>query len=157
MNETIKIINYKIGDEEELSNLIKRVYDEFVAPDYSEEGNKFFTNFIVAKNFILRYKQKNNIILIAEVNNCKVGMIEIRDNNHISLLFVEKEHHGEGIAKQLYYEALIKCKKKDKNLNKFYVHASPFSIPIYEKLGFNKTDEMQEQFGLIYLPMEMEV
>jgi len=83
-----------------------------------------------------------------------VGMIEIRDYNHISLLFVDKEFQGEGIARELFTEALKICKLKDKSIVKIYVHASPFSIPVYQKLGFQKTGDMQEQFGIKYLPME---
>ena len=149
-----KISVFQVGDEHDLSNLIKRVFDEFVAPDYSEAGNNFFHDFIVPENFIDRVYSKDNIILIAERNNLKVGMIEIRDYNHISLLFVDKEFQGEGIARELFTEALKICKLKDKSIVKIYVHASPFSIPVYQKLGFQKTGDMQEQFGIKYLPIE---
>jgi len=44
-----------------------------------------------------------------------------------------------------------------KAIERIYVHASPFSIPIYRKLGFYETDIMQEENGIRYLPMEMEV
>ena len=82
-------------------------------------------------------------------------MIELRDNRNISLLFVDKNHQGKGIAKALFKESLKKCVPAGSLPDKFYVHASPYSIPVYKKLGFTETDVMQEQFGIKYLPMEM--
>lgn len=84
-------------------------------------------------------------------------MIEIRENKNISLLFVNKDFHGRGIARRLYEESLKICKQRNETLEMFYVHASPFSIPIYEKLGFIATDKMQEKFGINYLPMQMRI
>jgi len=150
---TIRV--FQVGDELDLSNLIKCVYDEFVAPDYSKAGNDFFYDFIVADCFVDRINTKDNIILVAECDNLKIGMIEVRDNNHISLLFVDKHYHGQGIARELFVQAVKMCKMRDKDLDKFYVHASPYSVPIYQKLGFHKTNEIQEQFGIKYIPMEM--
>jgi predicted GNAT family N-acyltransferase len=84
-------------------------------------------------------------------------MIEIRDNKYISLLFVDKEYQGKGIAKKLFEKSLKEIIRRDPKLNKFYVHASPYSIPIYKKMGFIETDDMQEENGMKYLPMEMTI
>lgn len=153
----IEIFEFKKGDGFDINELIKKVYDEFVSIDYTEEGNKFFYNFIQAENFVDRYEKSNNIILIAKQAGKTIGIIEIRSNNQISLLFVDKLYHGQGIARKLFDDALKRCKLRNKNIDKFYVHASPFSIPVYERLGFYKTDEMKEDFGLKYLPMEMDL
>lgn len=147
---------FKIGQEEEIHQLIKIVYDEFVSGDYSDSGNEFFYDWIYPSRIAERQKTQNNL-LVALSNSKVVGMIEIRDNKNISLLFVNKDFHGRGIAKRLFQESLKICIQRDESLEMFYVHASPFSIPIYEKLGFVATDEMQEQFGIKYLPMEMRI
>jgi GNAT superfamily N-acetyltransferase len=154
--DIIKIESYHNGQEIEINKLIKKVYDEFVAIDYTEEGNNFFYDWIEPSKIAERQKNQNNI-LVAIVNSKLVGMIEIRENKYISLLFVDKEYHGQGIAKKLFHKSLKTCIKRDATLDKFYVHASPFSIPIYIKLGFVETDIMQEQFGIKYLPMEMKI
>lgn len=96
-------------------------------------------------------------MLVAIIDSKIAGVIETRDNNYISLLFVDKAFHGQGIAGKLFRKALFNCKKINPELNKFYVHASPFSVPVYKKLGFTETDLMQEQNGIKYLPMEMEI
>jgi len=153
---TIKIENYQIGQEEEIYRLIKNVYDEFVSKDYSDAGNDFFYEWIQPLKIAERQKKQVNL-LVAIAGSKIVGMIEIRDNKNISLLFVDKEYQGQGIAKRLFAESLKICVRRDTSLDMFYVHASHFSIPIYQKLGFEATDEMQMQFGIKYLPMQMRI
>jgi predicted GNAT family N-acyltransferase len=152
----IKIKKYRDGQEIMIHQLIKKVYDEFVSMDYSKEGNRFFYDWIEPDKIAERQKNQRNI-LTAMMDSKIVGMIEIRDNNTISLLFVDKVYQGQGIAKKLFQESLKNCIQKDANLDKFYVHASPFSIPVYKKLGFVETDNMQEENGIKYLPMEMKI
>lgn len=152
----IKIERYKNGQEIMIYYLIKRVYDEFVAIDYSEEGNQFFYNWIQPAKIAER--QSNQINIWVAVKGLElIGMIEIRDNKYISLLFVEKEYQGQGVAKRLFDEALKEIIRRDSKLDKFYVHASPYSMPIYKKMGFVETDNMQEENGMKYVPMEMSI
>ena len=144
----IKISRYQKGQEILIHKLIKKVYDEFVSIDYTNEGNNFFYDWIKPFNIAKRQLNQNNI-LVASIDSKIIGMIETRENNYISLLFVDKKYHGQGIAKTLFLELLKICKQRDPNMDKFYVHASPFSIPVYRKLGFVETDKMQEEFGII--------
>jgi predicted GNAT family N-acyltransferase len=153
---TIRIEQYQNGQETLIHQLIKKVYDEFVSIDYGEEGNQFFYDWIQPSRIADR--QRNQINLwVAFVDLKIVGMIEFRDNKFISLLFVDKEYQGQGIAKGLFDESLKEIIRRDSKLNKFYVHASPYSIPIYKKLGFIETDKMQEENGIKYLPMELTI
>ena len=153
---TIKIEPFQKGQEFEIHQLIKKVYDEFVAIDYSDEGNQFFYDWIQPNRIAERQKKQNNL-MVAFIDNRIVGMIEIRENKNISLLFVDKKYQGFGIAKKLFQESLKTCIQRDPNIDMFYVHASPFSIPIYKKLGFVEAGTMQEEQGIKYLPMEMEI
>jgi GNAT superfamily N-acetyltransferase len=150
----IEIKPFYAGQEFIISQLIKEVYDEFVAPDYTTEGNMFFYAFI--KPEAMRGRQEKQIsILLASVNDALAGMIEMRDNNHVSLLFTRKEFHGQGIARKLFREAVRICQSINPGLDCISVHASLYSIPIYQRLGFTTTSPMQEANGIIYLPMEM--
>ncbi len=152
----IKITRYRAGQEKQISQFIKKVYDEFVADDYSNEGNRHFYKWILAENIAERQQRQRSIVL-AMNGGLIVGMIESRDNNHISLLFVDKDYQKQGIAGKLFREVMKNCLKQNPDLDTFYVHASHYSIPVYEKLGFKATDGMQEQFGIKYLPMEMKI
>jgi GNAT superfamily N-acetyltransferase len=153
---TIRIERYQSGQEIMIHQLIKKVYDEFVSLDYSDEGNRFFYEWI--KPSKIAERQCNQINLwVAFIDSKLIGMIEIRDNKYISLLFIDKEYQGQGIAKKLFDKSLKEIIRRDPKLDKFYVHASPYSIPIYKKMGFIETDNMQEENGMKYLPMEMTI
>jgi GNAT superfamily N-acetyltransferase len=147
---------FKCGQEIMIHQLIKKVYDEFVSIDYSEEGNNFFYDWINPSKIAERQRNQKNI-WVAFIDSKLVGVIEIRDNKYISLLFVDKEYQGQGIAKKLFDESLKEIIRRDPKLDKFYVHASPFSIPIYKNMGFIETDNMQEDNGMKYLPMEITI
>lgn len=150
----ITIDDFRQGEEHQISDLISRVFNEFVAPDYSAGGVAFFNDFIEPAKFPERLL-KGDFILTAKDGDKIIGMIEIRDNNHISLLFVDKTYHRRMIAKNLYQEALMRCRGIDPELSVFYVHASPYSIPAYHKLGFAAMGGMKEEHGIFYLPMVM--
>jgi predicted GNAT family N-acyltransferase len=124
--------------------------------DYCDEGNKFFNDWIQPAKIAERQIIQTNI-WIAFKDSILVGMIEIRDNKFISLLFVDKIYQGQGIAKGLFNESLKEIIKREPDLKKFYVHASPYSIPIYKKMGFVETDIMCEENGIKYLPMEITI
>ena len=152
----LRIEKFQNGQEVLIYQLIKKVYDEFVAIDYSEEGNKFFNDWIQAAKIAERQIKQVNI-WVALKGAELVGMIEIREDKYISLLFVDKMYQRHGIAKRLFNESLKEIIKRDIKLDKFYVHASPYSIPIYRKMGFVETGSMCEENGIKFLPMEMKI
>lgn len=150
----ISIKKYKQGQEIAIFQLIKAVYDAFVAIDYSPEGNAFFYDWIQPQKIAERQLKQNNIWL-AYMGAELAGVIEIRDNKFVSLLFVDKNYQRHGIAKSLFDASLREMKQRNSSLDKVYVHASPFSIPIYRNMGFVETDDMCEENGIKYVPMEM--
>jgi predicted GNAT family N-acyltransferase len=154
--DRIRIEKYQSGQETMIHQLIKRVYDEFVAVDYCEEGNRFFYDWIQPSKIAERQRSGRNI-WVARVQSDLIGVIETRENKYISLLFVDKTYQGKGIAKKLLDKALKEIIRRVPDTDTVLVHASPFSIPVYEKLGFVATDSMQEENGIKYLPMELKI
>jgi GNAT superfamily N-acetyltransferase len=152
----IEIKPFSPGQEQVVSQLIKEVYDEFVAPDYSEKGNLFFYAFIDPEAIYSR-QYIQNTILLAFRDGILAGMIEMRDNSRVSLLFTRKEFMHQGIAHKLLNEAISHCLIHNPNLKIISVHASPYSIPIYQKLGFIPISSMQEANGILYMPMELQL
>jgi predicted GNAT family N-acyltransferase len=143
------IKEFTIGKEKEIQYLIKSVFDDFVGYEYSAEGNKFFNDFIDSEQIINRYK-RGNIILTYEENENIIGVIEVKDNNHICLFFVNKAFHNMGVGRILFNSILERVKGKTDFIE---VNASPFSEKIYAKLGFTKLSEMMERNGIKYIPM----
>jgi len=154
--ETIEIKEYQKGEEAEISELIKRVYTEYVAPDYSDKGNEFFYEWIKSENILAR-QEKQRQLWIAKIGKEIIGVIEMRENTYVSLLFVDKRYQKMGVAKQLLDELIKACKQRDPEKEKIKVHASPYSIEIYKRLGFKNTDIMQEENGIKYMPMEKKI
>jgi len=152
--KTVQISGYQIGQEYAICQLIRKVYDEFVVPDYTDEGNCVFYEWIAPEKIAER-QQKSKSLFVAKANDVIVGMIEIRDNHHISLLFVDKAFQGQGIAKNLFQASLANSLLIDPKLKSFSVHASRFSIPVYQKFGFAATNSLQKENGISYLPMAL--
>lgn len=147
------IKSFSLGQKEEINTLICTVFRDFVGFEYTEEGNKVFNDFIEPEKMVQRYKN-GNIILTYQIDSKIIGMIEVRDNNHINLFFVDKDHHNKGIGRKLFNEVLVRINGKT---NFIEVNASPFSEKIYSKLGFKRTSGKTEKNGIICIPMKMEL
>ena len=133
--------------ENEMNNaldLVWRVFLEFEAPDYTEEGIKEFKktiddkDWVNARDFYGAFDDENNLL----------GVIATKDITHIALFFVEGKYHRQGIGKKLY-EKILSLNDKDF----FTVNSSPYAHEIYKHLGFIDTDEMQCICGLKFYPM----
>jgi GNAT superfamily N-acetyltransferase len=151
-----KVEKFVMGEEARISELIKTVFDEFVAPDYSAAGNKFFYAYIEPGKIVERFLQ-GSVVLTTQNNGNIIGVIELRDHHHICLLFVDKEWHGKGIAKRLLAKAVALSPENNKGMKYFEVNASPYSEKIYARMGFKKTSDIQDVNGLKFIPMKMEL
>jgi len=147
---------FEIGEETAISHLIKTVFDEFVAPDYSPAGNTFFHAYIEPDRLLEKFSN-GDVLLTAKTNNRIIGMIEVCDHNHICLLFVDKAWHGKGIAKRLVTRAIATSREKDTKLKCFEVNSSPYAERIYARMGFTKTADIQDVNGLKFIPMLLEL
>ena len=151
----IKIEKYNPGEEQSIEKLIRIVYDEFVAPDYSEEGNNHFYDFIKPESIVERVNN-GNIIFTAKDGKRMRGMIELKNYNHICLLFVDRRYHGLGIARDLFNK-IVELVRDNTHVKLIDVHSSPFAVPVYERLGFRVISEMQEMDGIKFVTMEYDI
>jgi GNAT superfamily N-acetyltransferase len=146
------ISKFSAGQENEISDLVRSVFDEFIGFKYSKKGNEVFHDFIDPQNILERY-QSGNIILIYLINNKIAGVIEVRDNYHICLFFVHKDLQGKGIGRKLFDEIKYTLRGKTDFVD---VNASPNSVTVYSKLGFKIIDYQKDENGMIYTPMKYE-
>jgi GNAT superfamily N-acetyltransferase len=136
--------------EKDVMALVRRVFDEFCACDCDQFGLKVFYDFIEDYNFRER-NLGNSVTFIAKSGDVAAGMIELRDFNHVCLLFVDKHFQNKGIAGRLFDAACrLAIREGSRCID---VNASLYSMKVYEKLGFVKTDEVKEANGIKYLPM----
>ena len=87
-------------------------------------------------------------------NNRPIGMLVVREESHIALIFVDSQHQGKGIGKGLINEAIRMCQDRNPKLAAITVNSSPNSISFYKGIGFNPLGDEVDEDGLRYTPME---
>ena len=154
MKENFKFVTFKEGQEEIVSELIWKVFKEFQAPQYSEQGIKTFRKIIYPGNLLKEVKNNNMVIYCCFHSDELVGVLAVRNLNHITLLFVKKSYHKKSIAKSLLKMYIQEIKEQKPEIKELKVNSSPYAVNIYKKMGFNSTDEMQERDGIVFMPMQ---
>ena len=129
-------------------DLVWKVFLEFEALDYTEEGVQEFKKSIDDSNWV----SKRDFYGAYDENNKLLGVIATKDLNHIALFFVDGKYHRQGIGKQLYEKV-----KSLNNSNFFTVNSSPYAHEIYKHLGFIDTDKEQTFNGLRFFPMRIDL
>ena len=151
-------MNYQIrqaspGDVLPALNLALRVFMEFEASEY-EQGAvaKFKADCVENKEYIENYTCNKHLMFIAVDNEEIVGIVNERGNGRISMLFVDGEHHRQGIATALMER--IVCELKLRGIDKIVLHSSPYGVPFYKHFGFKATDSEQKIDCFTVTPME---
>lgn len=149
----IREINKSFIEKSGALELVWRVFEEFEAPEYSDEGIQEFKDFIsldtvkerlsIGALFCWGYFIEDNI----------VGVIATRPPCHIALLFVDKEFHCNGIARKLY-KTVLDFHIANSSHNEVTVNSSPYAVEAYRRLGFVDTDIEQTVNGLRFIPMK---
>lgn len=156
MRNQITYREIRPGEEFQVCQMIEACFNEFIAPEYSQEGRSEFLKYLNPE-FILFRLAHNHFILVAVDGNKIAGVIEVRSNYHISLLFVKKEYQKRGIAKKLLELALVKCRQHKPDVSIVEVNSSPYAVPVYENLGFMKINIEQVANGMRYTPMTLKL
>lgn len=144
------------GEETQVIELVSRVFYEFVAPLYSDEGVTEFMKFADAETLAERLKG-DDFVLIAESPDEIIGVIEIRAYRHIALFFVALEHQRKGIGRELLRKAVAECVDNDPNLNEITVNSSPNAVSVYRALGFIERDKEKTINGIRFVPMALKI
>jgi GNAT superfamily N-acetyltransferase len=134
-------------------NLVWEVFNEFQAPDYEARGVEEFKEFIRYEN--IREKMYcGEILLWGSFDKDRlIGVIAVQEPAHISLLFVDKAYHRNGVARGLVEQMLAYCKTKTQ-YRIATVNASPYALKAYERMGFEATDAEREVNGIRFIPMK---
>ena len=146
----------KIEELEETLALVKKVFDEFEGPCYSQEGRENFYKFASYEN-VKELLERNMQIIVVKDQNKIIGMVAYRDNSHISMLFVDKNYHKQGIASKLVKMVNFNCRQNNKKLQNITVNSSPYAVEFYHKLGFEDTNTEQLVDEIRFIPMKLEV
>jgi GNAT superfamily N-acetyltransferase len=152
METTIAYRPMQAGEESAVCDLVARVFEEFVAPGFSPEGVREFLGYAEPSALVQR-AQDNHFVLVAVTEDQVVGMIEVRNHDHISLFFVDARVHRRGIGRELAGQALDICRHTRPDLKEIDVNSSPYAVPVYERLGFRQVGPERVKNGIRFVPM----
>ena len=141
---------------EDAINLIQRVFLDAVAPYFSEKGVEEFLRY-AEKDKLLNRQSTNHFCLIADYNGTIVGIIEVRNYDHVSLFFVDSAYQRRGIGSALCQHAVDFCVANKSDVHSISVNASPNAILAYERMGFKPTDKENLVNGIRFTPMSMAI
>jgi GNAT superfamily N-acetyltransferase len=144
------------GEEQQVRDLVLRVFDEAIAPMFPEQGVREFTTYVQMETLRTR-SLADHFVLLATAAGEIVGMIEMRGCRHVSLLFVDERFQRRGLAGELLRQALEICRSGGMESVEITVNSSPNSVQVYERLGFRPTGPEQEVNGIRFTPMRLQV
>lgn len=124
--------------------LVWRVFCEYEAVNYSENGKQAFWDAVHSEEYL------NMITAYGAYNgNELLGIIATRnEGKHLAMFFVDGAHHKKGIGRSLWKAMLA-----DNTADSITVHSSLYAVDIYKRLGFVQTGPVSIENGIKYLPM----
>jgi len=141
---------------EDVSIMIKEVFNKYISPDYTKEGIAQFNSF-VDEGTIRERLTAGSLILVAKEDDTIAGIIEIREGSHIPLFFVKEGFQGKGLGQRLFRKAVKKNSEMNPSVEVLTVNSSPYAVDIYKSMGFRNSAAMQVKSGIRYYPMEYKV
>ena len=138
------------GDEQEVFSLVERGFSEFVRSDCTEEG---INEFMRATRVMVFDRPPHHFIMVAESRGRIVGMIDVKEDTHICLLFVDSLYQNKAIGRHLLERAVALCRERKPDLSEIDVHSSLWAVPVYRRLGFEQTKAEQGSNGIRFVEM----
>lgn len=156
MDAPIRYRKIQKSDVNQVSAFIESVFIQFVAPEFSNQGIDEFLKYIQPETLINHF-EKNHFGILASAGAMMVGVIVVRNDDHIALFFVDSRYQRKGIGKELFRRALEHCGRCDIRHSQITVNSSPNAVDAYRKLHFEPTDGEQCVNGIRFVPMTVDV
>ena len=159
MKNTIKAFHCRMLKARHLKRalaLVKRVFMQYEAPEYPQEGIDSFLTFLDIKQMKTAVKAGRRRFWGCFYKGKIIGTAALRDGNHICLMFVDSAYHARGIGRRLF-ELLSNSVKKNTDSAFITVNSSPYAVPFYQSLGFYSLNTEQTANGIRYIPMRYDL
>ena len=140
------------GQERPAIDLVKAVFDRFVAPEFSQQGIAEFYKY-ANEDSLSRRTGVDHFTILALERHRILGILEIKDFCHVSMFFVRSNHQKKGIGRELLKDAVRRIQKKRNDLSELTVNASPNAVAAYAKFGFTSKSGEQCTNGIRFVPM----
>lgn len=156
MDDEILIRKAEMADWEETMAMIWKTFMKFEAADYGAEGTNNFRNFISDPMLRRMFLLGSYHMFVATHLNKIVGMVSLRDKNHISLLFVDEAYHKKGIGRRLI-DTIGAFSKEEYGKEEITVNAAPYGFGFYRKVGFCSVSPLLTNGGIKYTSMKKKI
>ena len=140
---------------EAVSELARRVFDEFIGPSLSAEGREEFHRNSSPQAF--RDRAFRDVTFVAERDGQIVGMLQLSQGEHISMLFVDGKNQRQGIGRNLVGAAVKYALARQPPACVLTVGSSPNAVPAYERMGFVAVGGEQVEQGIRFVQMQLEI
>lgn len=119
MEYNIKILK---GNEMKTAlDLVTKVFMEYEAPDYSQNGVEEFNKSMQDEEYLSKLCMYG-----AFTFKRLIGVIATRNKGtHIALFFVDSDFQGKGVGKS-FFQAML----ADYDSNRITVNSSPYAVPV---------------------------
>jgi len=139
------------ADAESISLLMIPVVKEYVINEYSEQGKKIILQSMSVENIQSNLKSHYRYFLAENEGDDGVevvGILGIKNEDHIFHCFVHRDFHRKKIANKLWIYWLQQNSPKQVSVN-----SSRYAINFYQSLGFEASGECFEKNGVVCYPM----
>lgn len=140
----------------EALELVWEVFEKYEAPEYEEIGVKTFRHFLDYHSMVEKMNQGEMVFWGCYLNNYLVGVVALREGQHISLLFVRDKFHHLGVATRLVKMAVAHVAASEPAVRAVTVNSSPYAVGFYKKAGFCALAPQQAKDGILFTPMRLE-
>lgn len=141
------------ADWQPAMDLAWKTFMNFEANDYSPEGINNFKEFITGNYLFWMFMEGKYPLFVACDGDKIIGMISLRNENHISLLFVDEKYHRQGVGRALM-NYVFRYLEEEQHCFRVTVFAAPYGVEFYHRLGFADLGPEREADGILYTPME---
>ena len=144
-----------IKDDEwtDAMDLVYHTFLQFDAPMFTESGIAHFHGFITDPSLKQMYAVGSFQMVGAFDDDRIIGVVALRNDHHISLLFVKDSYQKQGVGRQLV--SVIADYSRNKLHQEYMtVNSSPYAVEFYHRLGFEDISEEVLEDGIFYTPMK---
>lgn len=141
------------ADWQPAMDLAWNTFMRFEAADYSPEGIRNFKDFVTGNSLFWMFMEGKYPLFVAYEDERIIGMVSLRNENHISLLFVDEAYHHRGVGRALM-NYVFRYLEEEQNCYRVTVFAAPYGVGFYHHLGFEDLGPERERDGITYTPME---
>jgi len=153
-DKVIKVRPASVDDWQPAMDLAWRTFLKYDAADYTREAVDSFKDFVTDNTLYRNFCEGRYPLFVALLEGRIIGLISLRNHNHISLLFVDGNYHRKGIGSALVRyigEYLV----NEEKINSATVFAAPYAYSFYRAEGFKEIGSETEREGMVFTPMEI--